>query len=51
MNLGSGTLASTVDLTTGTSSSTLTLPPATVSTRELGVIPVSATTSASGGDP
>ena len=44
VNLGAGTLASTVDLTTGTSSSTLTLPPATVSTRELGVIPVSATT-------
>jgi hypothetical protein len=44
VNLGSGTLASTVDLTTGTSSSTLTLPPATVSTKELGVIPVSATT-------
>jgi hypothetical protein len=44
VNLGSGTLASTVDLTTGTSSSTLTLPPATVSVRELGIIPVSATT-------
>lgn len=44
VNLGSGTLASTVDLTTGTSSSTLTLPPATVSVKELGIIPVSATT-------
>jgi len=44
VNLGSGTLAATVDLTTGTSSSTLTLPPATASVRELGVIPVSATT-------
>ena len=40
VNLGSGTLAATVDLTTGASSSTLTLPPATASVRELGVIPV-----------
>jgi hypothetical protein len=44
VNLGPGTLAATVDLTTGTSSSTLTLPPATASVREFGVIPVSATT-------
>jgi hypothetical protein len=33
-----------VDLTTGASSSTLSLPPATASVRELGLIPVSATT-------
>lgn len=44
VNLGSGTLAASVDLTTGTSSSTLTLPPATASVNELGLIPVSATT-------
>ena len=44
VNLGSGTLASTVDLTTGASSSTLTLPPATASVKELGIIPVAATT-------
>ena len=44
VNLGSGTLASTVDLTTGVSESTLTLPPATVSVKEFGLIPVTATT-------
>ena len=44
VNLGSGTLASAVDLTTGTSESTLTLPPATASVKEFGFIPVSATT-------
>jgi hypothetical protein len=44
VNLGSGTLAATVDLTTGASSSTLTLPPATASVKEFGLIPVSATT-------
>ena len=44
VNLGAGTLASTVDLTTGTSTSTLTLPPATASVKELGIIPVTATT-------
>jgi hypothetical protein len=44
VNLGSGTLAATVDLDTGASSSTLSLPPATVSVKELGVVPVSATT-------
>jgi hypothetical protein len=43
-NLGSGTLASIVDLTTGTSQSTLTLPPATVSVKEFGFVPVTATT-------
>jgi len=43
-NLGSGTLASAVDLTAGTSESTLTLPPATVSVKEFGFIPVTATT-------
>jgi hypothetical protein len=44
VNLGSGTLAATVDLTTGASSSTLTLPPATASVKELGLVPVTATT-------
>jgi hypothetical protein len=44
VNLGSGTLAATVDLTTGASSSTLTLPPATASVKEFGLIPVTATT-------
>jgi hypothetical protein len=44
VNLGAGTLASTVDLTTGASSSTLTLPPATASVKEFGIIPVAATT-------
>jgi hypothetical protein len=44
VNLGSGTLAATVDLDTGASSSTLSLPPATASAKELGVVPVSATT-------
>jgi hypothetical protein len=44
VNLGSGTLAATVDLDTGASSSTLSLPPATASVKELGVVPVSATT-------
>ncbi len=43
-NLGSGTLAATVDLTTGASESTLTLPPTTVSVKEFGFIPVTATT-------
>jgi hypothetical protein len=43
-NLGSGNLAATVDLTTGASQSTLTLPPATVSVKEFGIIPVTATT-------
>ena len=44
VNLGAGTLASTVDLTTGTSQSTLTLPAATASVKELGFVPVTATT-------
>ena len=44
VNLGSGTLAATVDLDTGASSSTLSLPPATASVKELGLVPVSATT-------
>jgi hypothetical protein len=43
VNLGSGTLAAAVDLNTGAVSSTLSLPPATVSMKELGIIPVSAT--------
>jgi len=44
VNLGSGNLAATVDLTTGASQSTLTLPPATVSVKEFGIVPVTATT-------
>lgn len=43
VNLGQGTLSATVDLTTGTQSATLSLPPSTISTNELGVIPVTAT--------
>lgn len=43
-DLGSGTLAATVDLTTGASESTLTLPPTIVSVKEFGFIPVTATT-------
>jgi hypothetical protein len=43
-SLGPGTLAATVDLTTGASTSTLSLPPSTVSAKELGFIPVTATT-------
>jgi len=43
-NLGSGALASTVDLTTGTSQSTLTLPSTAVSVKEFGFVPVTATT-------
>jgi hypothetical protein len=42
--LGPGTLATTADLTTSTLTGTLTLPPATGSFRELGFIPVTATT-------
>jgi hypothetical protein len=43
--LGPGTLSTTVDLTTSTIvNSTLTLPPATASVKEFGIIPVSATT-------
>ncbi len=44
MNLGSGILAATVDVTTRASASRLTLRPATVSVKELGVVPVTATT-------
>ena len=42
--LGPGTLSSTVDPSTSAVTATLTLPPATVSFKEFGVIPVSATT-------
>jgi hypothetical protein len=42
--LGPGTLSTTADLTTSTLTGTLTLPPATGSFRELGLIPVTATT-------
>jgi hypothetical protein len=44
ISLGPGTLASTADLTTSTLTATLTLPPATGSFKELGFIPVTATT-------
>jgi len=44
VDLGPGTLATTADLTTSTLTGTLTLPPATGSFRELGLIPVTATT-------
>jgi hypothetical protein len=43
VNLGSGTIAAAEDLTTGAVSTTLSLPPVTVSMKELGFIPVSAT--------
>jgi len=42
--LGPGTLATTADLTTSTLTGTLTLPPATGSFQELGLVPVTATT-------
>ena len=42
--LGPGTLATTADLTTSTLTGTLTLPPATGSFNELGLVPVTATT-------
>jgi hypothetical protein len=42
--LGPGTLATTADLTTSTLTGTLTLPPSTGSFKELGFIPVTATT-------
>jgi hypothetical protein len=42
--LGPGTLATTADLTTSTLTGTLTLPPATGSFKEFGLIPVTATT-------
>lgn len=43
VNLGAGTLAATVDLTTNTTSSTLTFPPAVASVKEFGIVPVTAT--------
>jgi hypothetical protein len=42
--LGPGTLTSTADLTTSTLTATLSLPPATGSFKELGFVPVTATT-------
>jgi|SRR5260221_14046577 len=42
--LGPGTLTSNADLTTSTLTATLTLPPATGSFKELGFVPVTATT-------
>lgn len=42
--LGPGTLSTTADLTTGTLTGTLTLPPATGSFKELGLVTVTATT-------
>jgi hypothetical protein len=42
--LGPGTLTSTVNLSTGAVTAGLTLPPATVSATELGLVPVTATT-------
>lgn len=44
VKLGPGTLTSTVDLNTGDVSANLALPPATASFRQLGLIPVTATT-------
>lgn len=44
IELGPGTLSTTADLTTSTLTGTLTLPPATGSFKELGLIPVTATT-------
>jgi hypothetical protein len=42
--LGPGTLSTTADLTTSTLTGTLSLPPATGSFKELGLVPVTATT-------
>src|SRR5690349_17738865 len=42
INLGPGTLKSTVDLTTGSLTASLKLPPATGSFTELGLVPVTA---------
>jgi hypothetical protein len=42
--LGPGTLTSTVNLSSGAVTANLTLPPATVSATELGLVPVTATT-------
>jgi hypothetical protein len=44
VDLGPGTLTSTVDLTAGTLTGNLSLPPATGSFNELGLVPVTATT-------
>jgi hypothetical protein len=44
IDLGPGTLSTTADLTTSTLTGTLTLPPATGSFKELGLVPVTATT-------
>ena len=44
INLGPGTLSTTADLTTSTLTGTLTLPAATGSFKELGLVPVTATT-------
>jgi hypothetical protein len=44
ITLGPGTLSTTADLTTSTLTGTLSLPPATGSFKELGLIPVTATT-------
>ena len=44
IDLGPGTLSTTADLTTSTLTGTLSLPPATGSFRELGLVPVTATT-------
>lgn len=44
MALGPGTLTATVDLTAGTVTGNVTLPPATGSFTELGLVPVTATT-------
>jgi hypothetical protein len=44
INLGPGTLSTAADLTTSMLTGTLTLPPATGSFKELGLVPVTATT-------
>jgi len=44
IDLGPGTLTTTADLTTSTLTGTLSLPPATGSFKELGLVPVTATT-------
>ena len=44
ITLGPGTLSTTADLTTSTLTGTLSLPPATGSFKELGLVPVTATT-------
>jgi hypothetical protein len=44
LTLGPGTLSATADLTTGTLTGSITLPPATGSFTELGIVPVTVTT-------